>query len=745
MASRPRNVPQMVAVKAVDTSSYPFYGQPTVVPNLPLSDLLKGNCVVANEDMLIRFHVKNGDTIRLGGKEFQVCGTVTLEPDRLASGFGPSMRVMMSRASLERTGLLQPGSRAAERFLFRLNPGADIDKLKSELEQVLARPRITDFRDGDPAVEKGIERATTFLSLVSLIALIVGALGVGMAMYSHLQQKMDTIAVMKAVGGRSRKIAAIYLIETLWLGLAGGVCGIVIGALVQRSFPVLIHQVFALLPVVSWDWSFSLQGLALGVLATLLFTLPPMVGIWKVRPNVVLRREMNDDGRNMWRNVPYAATVAAIAAALAGTALWVSGSWRVSLYFIGGLAGSLLLLSALATLLLRLLRLLVARSGRALPTNFRHGLANLYRPGTHASAILVALGVGVVFTLTTYLIQHTVISDIHTEAPSRGGNVFLLDVRPSEREEVARFLRTQAGVERPADLTGYFVARMLNKNGVASEKLPLPKQRRDDLQTRRVSLFDGLPKGFEIVQGHIWSAGAKEPQVAISEEQMRRFQMKLGDELQFQAGGHLVQTRVIAIFRPEKQAVFRYDILYPTGALMNIPAIYFGSVQVTPSKIPDLEEALFERFPTITVMNLSEILQRIQEAVDQVALVIRFLAAFAIFAGVIILSSSVAGTRQRRVREVAILKTLGATRRRITAIFSVEFTILGSIAGLAGGLLANAFSALIATQYIEIPFRFDAGAVLVSILAMVILANLAGWLASVRLLQLKPLEILRAE
>jgi putative ABC transport system permease protein len=118
---------------------------------------------------------------------------------------------------------------------------------------------------------------------------------------------------------------------------------------------------------------------------------------------------------------------------------------------------------------------------------------------------------------------------------------------------------------------------------------------------------------------------------------------------------------------------------------------------------------------------------------------------FAIFAGVIILSASVAGTRQRRIREVAILKTLGATKRKITTIFSVEFTILGGVAGLAGGFIANAFSAVIARRYIEIPFQFDGSAVLISVVGMILLANAAGWLASLRLLSLKPLEILRAE
>jgi putative ABC transport system permease protein len=144
-------------------------------------------------------------------------------------------------------------------------------------------------------------------------------------------------------------------------------------------------------------------------------------------------------------------------------------------------------------------------------------------------------------------------------------------------------------------------------------------------------------------------------------------------------------------------------------------------------------------------MNLADILQRVQEAVDQVALVIRFLAAFAIFAGIVILCSSVAGSRHRRMREVAVLKTLGATRRRVTAIFSIEFSILGAVAGVVGGILANVFTDLLARRFIQAPFRFDWLSVLIATIAMIALANAAGWLASARVLRLKPLEVLRSE
>ena len=201
----------------------------------------------------------------------------------------------------------------------------------------------------------------------------------------------------------------------------------------------------------------------------------------------------------------------------------------------------------------------------------------------------------------------------------------------------------------------------------------------------------------------------------------------------------------MAVFRPTMRGSFRFDLLYPREAMKGIPAIYFGSAQVKPSHIPALEQALFEKFPTLTVVNLADVLQRIQQAVNQVALVIRFLAGFAILAGVIILSSSVAGTRYRRIREVAVLKTLGATRRRISAIFSVEFTILGAVGGLLGGVLANFFSQLIATKFLETSAAFDFASVLAAIVGTALLANGAGWLASARILGQRPLEVLRGE
>jgi putative ABC transport system permease protein len=741
-------IPQMISVKAVDPGAYPYYGKLGLKPAVPLTQLLASDDdVVVSDELLVRFKVHVGDSIRVGGQEFHITGEVTSEPDRLASGFGPGMRVMMTRKGLERTGLIQFGSRAAQRFLFRLKPGADLDAFKGKIKNDFRRVYISDYREGSETMGKALENTTTFLSLISLIALILGSLGVAMAMYSHLQQRLDTIAVMKAVGARASQVIQVYLIQTLMLGLMGGVIGVAAGALVQKVFPILMQKIFAMLPEVGWDWTFSLQGILVGVMATLLFTLPPLLSIRNVRPSLVFRRNMSDETGStlkQWGDwLPVWIGIALIWVGFWGIAFWLSGSARMAIYFVGGLTASIALLFGVAALLLWVLRVFVKNSGRTLPSTFRHGFANLYRPGNQAKAVLVALGVGVMFTSMTYLIQKTVLREVTSAGPGREGNLFLLDIRNTS--EVTSMIEAQPGVTGKVELVGYIVSRMIGKNGVATDALDLSKQRKDQLQTVRVTTARTLPNGLSIREGNWWDASARDPQLAVSEEAQRDFHLQLGDRLRFMMAGRTLEAPLVAVFRRERGAAVRYDLVFPQAALKGMPVVYYGAAHVDPKYIPQVESVIFEKFPTITVMNLAEVLERIQEAVDQVAVVIRFLALFAIVAGVIILSSSIAGTRYRRVREVAILKALGGTRRRIAGIFSVEFSLLGAVSGFIGGILANLFTRVIAEKFIDTSFDFDWKLLALSVAGTMIVANLAGWLASAKILGQRPLEVLRGE
>ncbi|MBV9085781.1 MAG: FtsX-like permease family protein, partial [Acidobacteriaceae bacterium] len=424
-------------------------------------------------------------------------------------------------------------------------------------------------------------------------------------------------------------------------------------------------------------------------------------------------------------------------------AVWLSDSWKMGLYFVGGLGASILCLGGLAAVLFLALRQVVSTWGARLPASFRHGFANIYRPGNQARSVLVALGVGVMFTLSTYLLQRTVLQEVVSEGPGREGNLFLLDIRNAS--EVSRVVESQPGVTSKLQLAGYIIAKMLTKNGVPADRLRISTQRRNQLGAVRITTAAQLPDSLELKQGHWWNPSSDTPQLAVSEEASRDFHLHPGDRVGFEIAGHTTIAPVVATFRREARAPVRYDLVFPERALAGLPVVYYGAVHADPSKIAGIEEVLFDKFPTITVMNLADVLKRIQDAVDQVAAVVRFLALFAIVAGLIILSASVAGTRYRRLREVAILKMLGGTKRRIASIFSLEFSLLGVMAGAVGGLLANFFTRIVAEKFIETSVAFDWISVLVAMFATALLANAAGWLASARILDRKPLEVLRGE
>jgi putative ABC transport system permease protein len=187
------------------------------------------------------------------------------------------------------------------------------------------------------------------------------------------------------------------------------------------------------------------------------------------------------------------------------------------------------------------------------------------------------------------------------------------------------------------------------------------------------------------------------------------------------------------------------EFLFTPESVAGLPTIYYSALRMQPSAVANLQQSLYQRFPTVSVINVADVIQTVQEVVDQIALVIRFISTFAIMAGVIILASSVAGTRFRRIREVVILKTLGATRKRVSRIFSAEFSILGATAGLMGSLLASGFANLVLVQFFKGEWKFNAPSILVAVVLTAVIANIAGWAASARILGQKPLEVLRAE
>ncbi len=753
MAAVEGKPPVLVSVKAVDPSQYPYYGSVRLEPPAPLGTVLTSNSVAVSEDLLLRIGIGVGDQIRLGGQPFRIVATIANEPDRMSGSMNVGPRLIINREGLERAGLMLPGSRAAERYLFRIPPTTNVEDVRTSLKIAFPESMIADFRQAHPAIENGLRQATTFLSLVSLISLIVGALGVATAIRAHLDQRLDSIAVMKCMGARSADIMRIYVIQTLVLGFIGSGLGVLVGIFVQAVFPSLIAKYFNVRPGLVLDWVPAAQGIVIGLLTSLLFTVPPLLSIRRVRPSLIFRREMAET-RPAWRERLRNGRPTIVAGAVLLIALGIIAgllteapfrdALRIGGYFAAAVVVSLTALTAVAWVLLHGLRRLTRHISR-LPTAIRHGVANLYRPGNHAEAILVALGVGVMFTLLVYVIQRGVIAEMTRTAPPGMPNVFFLDVKQADRNAVLNLVRSQKGIEKGPDLIATVAAKLASINGEALSNEKMKGFSRRFLYTRAVASMDSKPPFVDVLSGAWWKP-AEEPSVCASEDAARTLKLKAGDRLNWAVGGRNITSRLACIVRIDPiHLMGRLDFLFDEKILRGMPVISYGSVRIDPHYVGPLQLAMYKQFPTVTVMNVADVLRIIQEVVDQISIEVRFISAFAILAGIIILASSVAGTRFRRIREVVILKTLGATRARIAGIFSVEFLILGGVAGTMGSLLAMTFGAIVIKRLLKGNPHFEPVVYLTAIVATALLANAAGWLASFRILGQKPLQVLRDE
>lgn len=757
MASVPPDpVPLLVSLKAVDPSEYPYYGVAELAPAMPLQQALAGDSVVVAEEFLIRMNAHVGQTLRLGGKNFRIAAVLTQEPDRMSAGAGMGPRVMISRTGLDSTHLIAPGSRESERLLFKLPAnlpaGVTPQSVRHDLESVLPDAQVMDYREGNQALTDGLDHATALLSLICLVAMVLGAIGVAMAMHAHLEQRMDVLAILKAMGAGSSDLLRIFLLQTLGLGLAGGLLGVAAGLGVMGILPAVFGNLLPVHTVLAFPWRSIGAGLGTGLLTTLLFCLPPLLDVRGVRPVLVLRRLVESVGEGprswfarLWTRRLQLLLSLVVVAALGGIAWALSDSAVVGKWFAIGLTGALLVLLALAAVTLRALRFALNRVRLRLPSFLRQGLANLYRPGNQSAAVLAALGTGVMLILAVFLMQSSVLREIRETASPKLPNVFLVDITTEESAAFKAFFDRLPGVTEPLDLMPVVRGEFVSINGTPVEQLKGQHYPRRMLENADLSWSDKAPAGDTVTQGKWWT-DPNAQEIAVGTWAAQRLHLGIGSSVELATaanGKH--KLKVAAIYKTDGQHISaRVPFVLPSTVLKGEAATWYGGAHVDSKQVANIERALFASYPTVSTINLADILDRIESVVDQITFVIRFLAGFSIFAGLMILASSIASTRFRRMREAVVLKTLGATRMRIVRTFSVEFSVLGLLAGLVGAVFANLLTERILHR-MQIAFHVEWPAFVVALVGTAILATATGWIASYRILGLRPLEVLREE
>ena len=755
----PDPVPLLVSLKAVDPSEYPYYGSAELDPAMPLQQALAGDSAVVADEFLIRLNAHVGDMFRLGGRNLKITAVLKQEPDRINAGVGIGPRVMISQASLASMGLIGEGSRASMRLLLKLpekppagiTPKAETATVRKQLEEALPDAQVTDYREGNPALSRGLDNATSILSLICLVAMVLGAIGVAMAMQAHIEQRMSMLAILKAIGADTSDLLRIFLLQTLALGLAGGLFGIVAGVAVMVALPAAFGSLINFHIDFAFPWQSALAGLATGLITTLLFCLPPLLDVRSVRPVLVLRRlvEQGPGGARGFFNAarkrwPQILLSAGLLIPLVGIAWALSNSAEDAVGFGIAFTVTLVVLLILAALTLAVLRFFLNRTRLHLPSSLRHGLANLYRPGNQSTAVLAALGTGVMLILTVYLMQNGLLRDLRETAAPSLPNIFLVDVRTEEVDGLKTFFARQPGVLQQLSLLPVVTGRFISINGQPVEQMRGQHFPVRMLESAEFTWADALPDGDKISSGAWWT-NSSATQIAVVDGIAKRLHLSVGSAVDLEIGGVERTLTVAVVYRSDGQHLAsRVQFAIPSGLVGNQPSIWYGGAHLEPKQVAPMERALFAAYPTITVINVADVLDRIESVVNQITFVIRLLAGFSILAGLTILASSIASTRFRRMQEAVVLKTLGATRMRVVRTFSVEFSVLGLLAGTVGVMFANLLTRSLLRRA-DVSFHIEWLATFVALFGTAFLAAAAGWIASYKILGLRPLEVLREE
>ncbi|HLO02807.1 MAG TPA: FtsX-like permease family protein [Symbiobacteriaceae bacterium] len=759
----------LVELKAIEPG-YPFYGElitdppgalSTMAPTVPApgtaraagatTGQIPAGTALVGADLLDRLGLTVGDQLKLGTQLFKIGGIITQEPDRVAANFGLGPRVMISQADLATTGLMGLGARANHSFLLKLPDQTKVEAIRTGLTEAFKpeKGRVSDFREAQPQIKRFLDRMTAFLSLVSMISLLVGGLGVANVTRVFIQQKLDSIAIMKCVGATNQRVTLVYLIQVLLLAVAGSALGILFGWGIQLVLPAVIGPLLDVELTVGLSPVVALQGLLVGLLTAVLFTLIPLAGIRDVKPALVFRREMADQKGRLSAGT-WGREVALLAVAGLGLALiasWLAGRFDWGFWFMGGLAGAILLLWGAAALAVRIVRRI------KLPRRFvsmRQGLANVHRPGSQAAAIVLALGIGVTIVLGVTLLQRGLLQEVTLTSPAGTPNLFVMGLSEAESKQFTTSLRAQPGVESLPDPSPIARGKLLAIDGKKKEELTLSDEGERWFNfTFNATWAATQPPSSEIVQGAWWTGSipAGEKWVSVEQEAAQVLNLQIGSLVQMEMeGGAPVTAKVVNI---RKTTDFRagggFNFVFAPGALDGVPATYLAQARVQSAASRDVQRLIASQFPTAMMINLNDILTTVSSVLDRIAMVIRFVAGFSILAGLVILSSSIVSTKYRRTRDAVLYKTLGASRKRVWQIFAMEYATLGLVAGLVGAIISVTAAWVVLKQVMEVSYHFEALPVLIGIIGTVVLTVLVGILSTLDVLAAKPLQVLREE
>jgi putative ABC transport system permease protein len=736
---------------------FPFYGEVVTSPAGRWQALDTGRVAIVDTALMVALDARLGDTLELGNGRFVITATVSEVPGHLAGGvnaFGAQVYIPLRHVA--ETGLIVFGSRVRYSALLKFPDAGATRKFENRQRRLLQQERVSaqSAQDTERELTEALDNLSSFLQFVGLIALLLGGIGVASGVAAFLAGKLETVAVLRCLGASRPLVFAIYLSQAASLGLVSALAGVALGVGLQLLLPHLLGDVLPVTVRVTPAPGVMMAGVGIGLAVALLFALRPLLEVRLVSPLQAIRRAFETDGpapRDPWKLAARGALVIFVAAlCFARNEDPAVGA---------GFAAAILLAVALLTLAARgavgaARRLTLGRARAHLPYLLRQGMANLHRPRNQTRGVVTALGFGVALLAALYLVQTNLLRQV-----LRGGdqartrpNLVFIDIQADQIAGLRALVREPGHpLLQEVPLVPMRIAAV---NGRTPQQLLADTGARRPAgwtlrREYRSTWRDTLVRSERLVRGALWrgrgeARGGAYP-LSLSTDVAADLKVGVGDAITWNVQGATIETRVVALrevdwarFEPNFFAVFS------TAALERAPVTW-----VLLTKIDDaaararLQRDVIERFPNVTSVDVALVQRTIERVFNRVALAVRFMAGLSLTVGALVLLGAVAAGRLQRIREGALLKTLGATRRQLERILLSEYLVLGLLAAAVGVGLATAGAWAFTHWVLELGFQVPVRP-LASVLGLTALAvAVVGVTASREVFRRTAMDVLR--
>ena len=701
---------RLVQVRAV-FGNFPYYGKLETEPAAASDQFQSERTALVDETLMLQFNVHVGERLRLGDQDFRIAGKLRKIPGESLAFSLISPRVYISLNALDRTRLLQKGSLARYRVLFKLDSRVDVDGLVQSIAPQLEQLRLQadTVKRRATAISRAMENLSRYLGLSVFIAVLLAGVGIASGVHVYIKEKSSSVALLRCVGATPRETVGVYLIQIFAIGLGGSCIGAVLGIGLQALLPLVLKDFLPVTTIVTLAPKGLLSGIGVGLGTGLLFALLPLLAARNISPLRALRfsYEETPTGRDpcLWM-IAVVVVCGILLFAIALTERWLHAVWFT--------AGVVIAFAVIAFVSRSTSTLVKRFAAPFLPFAWRQGLANVHRPNNQTTALMLALGLGAFLLVTLYNVQSTLLKEVAQRGGKNEPNLVLFDVQKVQRAAVRELIQSfnvpileevPVVTMRLAAIKDQRVEELRNDSRQAISRWALRRE-------YRVTYRSGLSSSDHIISG-TWeprvASDIKVIPISLEKSIANTLRVGIGDRLEFELQGVSFFTQVASIREVDWQRLQpNFFVIFPEGVLEQAPQFY-ALVSRTDSTQTSalLQRAIVERFPNVSMIDLTLVLNTLDAILGRISAAVRFVAFFTILAGLFVLGSAILSRRSQRLKESILLKTLGAPRRQIVTMVAAEYLFLAAIACLTGASLSAIASWAAARYFFGIPFSFS--------------------------------------